>query len=189
MAEPVVVKVGGSLLTWPGLRPRLADWLGRLGTCDVVLVPGGGAAADAVRDLDRVHGLGAEAAHWLAVRAMGLNAHVLAALLPRGRVIVGLAELPAAWAAGVTPVLDCLPVLRADEANPDRLPHTWTVTSDAIAARVAARLGARVVLLKSADVPPNDWAMAARLGLVDEVFPGVVAAAALAATAVNLRKL
>ncbi len=141
MAEPVVVKVGGSLLTWPGLRPRLADWLGRLGTCDVVLVPGGGAAADAVRDLDRVHGLGAEAAHWLAVRAMGLNAHVLAALLPRGRVIVGLAELPAAWAAGVTPVLDCLPVLRADEANPDRLPHTWTVTSDAIAARVAARLG------------------------------------------------
>jgi aspartokinase-like uncharacterized kinase len=79
--------------------------------------------------------------------------------------------------------------LLEDEARAGRLPQTWAVTSDAIAARVAEQLGAtRLVLLKSVPVPADvDWRAAARLGLVDATFPQVVERAGLQATAVNLR--
>ena len=190
MSEPVVVKVGGSLLAWPELRARLTAWLNTLAMPNVVLVPGGGATAEVVRELDRVHVLGDEAAHWLAIQAMGLNAHVLAALLPRARVVSQLAELPAAWSCGDIPVLDCLALLREEDALPGALPHTWAVTSDSIAGWVAERVGARrLVLLKSVAVPVGlDWREAARRGLVDERFAEVVERARLEVASINLRQ-
>src|SRR5262245_19403362 len=84
---PIVVKVGGSLYDLPDLGPRLQRWLDALHTRSILIVPGGGALADAVRDLDQIHGLGEETAHWLALRALTLNAYFLAALLP-GAVVV-----------------------------------------------------------------------------------------------------
>src|SRR5204862_6165233 len=78
----VVVKVGGSLYDLPDLGPRLAAWLRTL-VGPVLLVPGGGAMADAVRHLDRYHGLGAEISHELALRSLTMNAWFLAALLCR----------------------------------------------------------------------------------------------------------
>jgi acetylglutamate kinase len=56
-------------------------------------------------------------------------------------------------------------------ANP--LPEGWDVTSDAIAARVAAHMQADcLVLLKSAPLPLGATRRdAARLGLVDPIFP------------------
>src|SRR5262249_34902973 len=79
-AGPVVVKVGGSLYDWPDLAGRLQDWLGQPSERRVLLVPGGGVTADVVRDLDQRHALGEERAHWLALHALALNAHFLAAL-------------------------------------------------------------------------------------------------------------
>src|SRR4051794_12217769 len=80
MSEPLIVaKVGGSLYDLPDLGARLKLWLGPLPR--VLLVPGGGAMADAVRRLDNVHGLGEEASHWLALRALELNAQFLSHLL------------------------------------------------------------------------------------------------------------
>jgi aspartokinase-like uncharacterized kinase len=129
--------------------------------------------AEAVRELDRIHGLGEEASHWLAIAAMDVMGEVLRALAPR----VG--------------VLDCLAFARGDEALPGALPHSWGVTSDSIAARAATVFGAeRLVLLKSVDVPDgtswDDWV---RLEWVDAHFPRVVEGAAFAVEVVNLRRV
>jgi ELWxxDGT repeat protein len=79
---PIVVKVGGSLFDLPDLGQRLHAWLAAQGHARMLLVPGGGPTADLIRAFDRRYGLGEEAAHWLALRAMALNAWILAALLP-----------------------------------------------------------------------------------------------------------
>lgn len=194
MPPPVaVVKVGGSLYDLPDLGSRLRHWLAEqspsaLGT---VLVPGGDGTADAIRHLDRVHGLGEETAHWLALRALTLNAHFLAALLPRACVAGKIEALRDAWEKNQLPILDAHEFAREDEKHPGRLPHSWTATSDALAARVAAVLWARhLVLLKSTTVPPGiDWEEAGRRGLVDAMFAEVLrhAPADLSVRAVNLR--
>jgi aspartokinase-like uncharacterized kinase len=184
-----VVKVGGSLYDLPDLATRLRRWLDRL-TAPVLLVPGGGASADAVRDLDRRHGLGEEKAHWLALRALTLNAHFLASLLPAARVIEDPPDCGEAWRAGLTPVLDAHAFARADEGRPGCMPHAWAATSDSLAARVAVVCGAgRLVLLKSVTVPPAvGWAEAGRLGLVDALLADVLRQRPdLEAEAVNLR--
>ena len=68
-----VVKVGGSLFDHPKLGAGLRAYLESLAPAEVLLVPGGGGVADAVRELDRVHALGGEAAHWLALRSLGVT--------------------------------------------------------------------------------------------------------------------
>jgi aspartokinase-like uncharacterized kinase len=47
----------------------------------LLVVPGGGPFADAVREVDRKLGLGDDAAHWMAVLAMDQYAHLVAARL------------------------------------------------------------------------------------------------------------
>src|SRR6185312_432391 len=93
----VVVKVGGSLFDLPDLGPRLCDWLQRHAPREVLLVPGGGPAAELVRTLDRTHGLGEESSHWLALRALAINAALLAALVPGSCVIDGLDLAELVW--------------------------------------------------------------------------------------------
>jgi aspartokinase-like uncharacterized kinase len=176
-----VVKVGGSLFDLPELGPRLERWLERYHTATgrgVALLPGGGAAADVVRDLDRIHRLGEERSHWLALHALTVNAHFLANLLPRAVVVRDEENLRLAGEQGQVPVLDAAAFLAADEARNrgPTLPHTWEATSDSVAARLALVLRAReLVLLKSARLSPGaQWSDAARLGLVDPVFAGLV---------------
>ncbi|OAI47862.1 hypothetical protein AYO44_08765 [Planctomycetaceae bacterium SCGC AG-212-F19] len=188
--RPVVVKVGGSLFELPDLAPRLGAWLSQLACPRVLLVPGGGAAADVVRRLDQVHHLGEEVSHWLALRAMTLSAHFLAGLLPTGRVVRSLGECPAVWASQQFPILDAHVFALADEGQPGCLPYRWEVTSDSIAARVAVIAGAgRLILLKSIDIPVGtDWAEGGRRGWVDGYFGEVLKGSELVVEAVNLRQ-
>ena len=65
MSSLSVFKVGGSLFDLPDLGQRLA-WLAEAQLSTVLLVPGGGPTAEIIRNLDRRHRLGEEAAHWLA---------------------------------------------------------------------------------------------------------------------------
>lgn len=172
IAPDAVVKVGGSLLDWPGLAASLSAYLASRRGDRLVLVVGGGKFADALRDLDSRQALGEEASHALALRVLDLTAHVLAAIVPGLRAIDDPGEIPPAWNLGLVPVLAPRRFLDADDREPDPLSHTWSTTTDAIAARVALRLGApELALLKSADRPEGaDWIEAARLGLVDPEF-------------------
>src|SRR5262249_28790698 len=122
--RPIVVKVGGSLFDLPDLCPRLSRWLATLSARRVLLVPGGGPTADVLRLLDRVHRLGEEASHWLALQALALNAHFLARLLP-GVVTAGWEECPPLWQAGQVPILDAHRFVLSDEGSAGALPHLW----------------------------------------------------------------
>ena len=188
----IVVKVGGSLYDLPDLGPRLVAWLQTLNE-PVLLVSGGGATADVVRDLDRCHGLGDAMSHELALRSLTLNAWFLAALLYR----TAVGNVPV-WNPWVSPLTDCVSLLDAhafwlwDELllNPGALPACWDATSDSVAARAAVVLGAsELVLLKSVTIAePYDWTAAARLGAVDRYFCQILEGApGLRVRVVNLR--
>ena len=164
MQRPFVAKVGGSLFDLPDLRYRLQSWLAGVRERSVLLVPGGGAGADAIRQLDKIHHLGESHAHELAIAIMAVNARFLSLLLCRPVVTNG-SQLGAA-------VLDVGPFLLNYDSGPNRLAQSWKVTSDSIAARIASILGADLVLLKSVDLPPCcGWPRAAQEGFVDSEFP------------------
>jgi 5-(aminomethyl)-3-furanmethanol phosphate kinase len=172
----IVVKVGGSLFDHPRLAPGLRACLDSLAPAEVMLVPGGGAVVDAVRELDRVHGLGEEVSHGLAVWALGVSSEFLTHTVARDPRVT---------------VLDCYQFVVEDESRPGALPHSWDVTSDSLAARAAVVFGAeRLVLLKSVDVPSGTpWEEAAARGWVDPHFAKVVADAAFAVEVVNFRRV
>ena len=173
----VVVKLGGSLLDLPGLGTKLRAWLDAQPTRKAILVVGGGAMVDVIRRLNEVHHFGEEQAHWLAVRAMSLNARVVAQLLPASRFITALDDCNETWSADCTAIIDPVPVLLGDWGKPGELPHRWAVTSDSIAGRIAELIGASaLMLLKSiAGAEGRSWEELASEGMVDEWFPNVAA--------------
>ena len=175
----LVVKLGGSLLDWPGWPARLRAFLAARPGRRAVVIVGGGRFADALRDLDRVHSLGEERAHVLALHTLDLTAEVAATLLPGSLVARTARGIEAAWAAGRTPILAPRAWFEREDGPLEPLPRTWATTTDSLAARVGARLrAAELVLLKSCPLPPGvaTWEAAAALGLVDPVFPRVLAA-------------
>jgi len=177
----IVVKVGGSLYDWPGLGPALRAFVAALEPAPVLLVPGGGDFADAVRKLHAVHGFTEEQSHWLALESLWAAAGFLRVLLPGAE----FASHPGAETPWPVSVLDAHVFCRfATE-----LPHTWEVTTDSIAARAAVVGGAdRLLLLKSIDVPPGTpWDVAATRGWVDGYFTRALAGFAGRVEAINLR--
>ncbi len=174
-----VVKVGGSLFELPDLGPRLSSWLQTVADSEIVLVPGGGRLADEVRRLDRQHQLGEETSHWLALRALTVGAEFLARLLPGAVLVHDLEGCSPIWYSGRVAVLDPFTFTKADEGRSGCLPHTWEITSDSIAARVAFVGKARqLILLKSVDVPAGlDWEEAGERGFVDRYFASSLAQA------------
>lgn len=178
-----VVKLGGSL----NGDPRLPDWLETLavhGGGRVIVVPGGGGFADAVRasqarwDYDEV------AAHNMAVLAMVQTGLMLQALArrrdPALAEALGLArgedEIQPLLRQGRVAIWLPFEMLR-DEPDP---PWTsWDASADSLALRLAGRMHAeRLLIVKRCAVPPG-----ARLetlaadGLLDRAFPGVARSA------------
>ena len=165
-AELAVVKLGGSL----AFAPQLRCWLGAIANAgDVVVVPGGGPFADAVRDAQPRLGFDDAAAHRMALLAMEQYAHALAGLDPRFAPTASPAAIDRTLAAGQVPLW--LPSAMVMEAAD--IPCSWDVTSDSLAAWLAGRLGAaRLVLVKSVGVSgPTSAEELADRGIVDPLFP------------------
>jgi len=141
--SPLVVKVGGALSAVPGALDDIREALVALAIrTPVVVVPGGGPFADQVRRTQQEVGATEDAAHWMAVLGMEQYAHLLADHVPGARLVD---TLDALRAAAVGEVLIFAPYRWMRREDP--LPHSWEVTSDSIAAVVAAALGARELLL------------------------------------------
>ena len=145
----MVVKVGGGLLATEGALDCVCKVLGaHAATEPVVIVPGGGPFADAVRQFDRRVGLSTDAAHWMALLAMDQYAHVLAERIPGAELAEDSGAIATVLARGRPAVLAPFRWLR----NADVLPHGWEATSDSVAAFVAGALdAAHLILVKPAD--------------------------------------
>jgi len=142
-----VIKVGGALLE------SASDFQGAIAAIEraapgrtLLVVPGGGPFANAVRTVDQLHTLSDDDAHWMAILGMEQFAVLLASRLRDAELVHRPGDITRAHARGMVPVLAPYRWLR--EADP--LPHSWDVTSDSIAAWVAAQVGARrLVLIKA----------------------------------------
>jgi len=150
-SSPLVVKVGGGLLRASdlgGLRHACADIAAQAERGPVLVVPGGGPFADAVRTVDREGELGDRLAHRLALAAMDQLGAVLRELLPAAEPIAAL-QAPAG--------LGLLIAAPAFTARSD-VPESWAVTSDSLAVLAAGAIGAeRVILLKPVDGVFETW--------------------------------
>jgi aspartokinase-like uncharacterized kinase len=171
----IVLKLGGSLASSGGLPACLAALEALRGA--VVVVPGGGVFADAVREAQPRFGFSDRTAHHMAILAMEQYALMLVDRLPRLEPCVSIEEMrraaasrhPAIWLPATLSLAD------------PTIPQSWDVTSDSLAAWLARRLGAaRLVLVKSVAAPrPLDVASLAARGFVDKAFPAFFAGTGL----------
>lgn len=148
-----VIKVGGGLLRDPPAFERVVAALGAVEHGHrLLVVPGGGPFANAVREFDRRIPVGPDAGHWMAILGMEQYAHALAQRIARAQLVESKAEIAAALGQERIPVLAPYQWLR----SMDPLPHSWDVTSDSIAAWIADAVGARrLVLIKPAAGEPG----------------------------------
>lgn len=163
-----VVKLGGSLLAAP---QELRAWLRAIaetGCGRVVVVPGGGPFADAVRVAQTEHGFDARAAHRMALLAME-QCGLLLASLERSLVPSDtFAAMRVALREGGVPIW--MPHRAAADAAD--LPASWEVTSDSLAAWLAHQLGASALwVVKSCAVSVQAPVQLAEMGIVDASFP------------------
>lgn len=175
--DPIVLKIGGSLARSRGPLERVLSLVGRARR-GIAIVPGGGPFADAVRAAQKQIGFDDETAHRMAILGMHQMGLMLTALMPGLRACEELEEIAAGLRGGET--LVWLPLKECD--GDVTLPRTWETTSDAIAARLAQRLGGvKVVFVKSRAVGTDKPAGAlAAEDLIDTVAARIIEEAGLA---------
>lgn len=183
-----VWKLGGSLFDLPDLEQRLRRLKQQhYSNVPVVIIPGGGAFADAVRRYDQLQQLASRQAHLLALDAMRMSARLVANVLGDASPLADPAWQEAqliTWQsqgdfATTLAVWDV--ISEWNRSVPDfqvsygEFPEDWTLTSDSIAALLAAYWKAdTLVLCKSIDKPvASDYQAWAEAGAVDPTFPTV----------------
>ena len=178
-----VWKLGGSLLDLPDLADRLQQYKRFVGEdTPVIIIPGGGPFADAVRGFDEIHHLATDVSHELAMYTMRLSAKLVAALLGQEPVVTPAVQDArlAHWSTNSSESVEVWDIYALWQRDFRILSHRWgpipcdwSLTSDSMAAILAAAWGAkRLVLLKSTEVrtgsSPEEWSVE---GQVDVAFP------------------
>lgn len=164
---PVVVKLGGSF----AFSKHLRDWIEALAACAgrVVIVPGGGPFAGAVRSAQPRMGFDDAAAHHMALLAMEQYGRALASLNSVLSPADSADMIHRDLAAGRVPVwTPARMVLGATD-----IALSWDTTSDSLAAWLVGRIGAcRLLLVKHGQFPSGGARCEdlAAMGIVDKSF-------------------
>lgn len=181
----LVVKFGGSLLArsdWPDLARDLLAGFAPATPCTFVV--GGGAVVDGLRALDAVVRGEDRLVHGLAIDGMGITARYVAGILGLPLVALPLGRSEEVRRGSPPPecggaILDMAAWLGSAARRQATIPPSWTVTSDTLAAHVAAehRLG---LLLAKSVAPPTVGSLDALAGAgwIDAAFPETARTAA-----------
>jgi len=179
----LLLKVGGSLGRSTALRPLLQRIALLAHRRRLLVIPGGGAFADLVRDQMGRLRIDERTAHHMALLAMDQYGLLLSSLSRRSTGVDNLRAAELVAEAGRVPILLTASLIRREPA----LERSFRLTSDSIAAFLAGRLKAtHLVLLKSVRKPVErvrDRAGAealARRGVVDPLFPEMLPASTTA---------
>ena len=172
----LILKLGGSLLESGRLVPVLDIVAKR--KRPVIVVPGGGKFADQVRQSQAQNGFDDASAHRLALFAMHQMANVICTRSPHFAPAATKEEFGLAGVNGLVPVWLPSAMAGADKA----IPKSWDMTSDSLAAWLAAATGAKdVALVKSCPIDPQaKLECLTRTGTVDPLFQTYVERAGLA---------
>ena len=169
--SPLVVKLGGSLYN------KVPDLVSAFLSSErpLFVVPGGGPFADQVRNTK----VGQDSAHWMAIAAMEQFGWFIS---DQGIEKTEFLKVP-------DRTVVFLPYRIMRELDP--LPHSWDVTSDSIAAWVAASMEIELLLLKSVDGIENagvlqiDITSPVRTDVVDPFFIPFVLDKKIKTTVIN----
>jgi 5-(aminomethyl)-3-furanmethanol phosphate kinase len=166
-----VIKLGGSLHADPILKAWL-DLLVEYGCGKVVIVPGGGNYADAVRDAQQRWKFGESIAHRMALLAMEQYALQLQAITPRLIIADTAVGITNSLRSGNVPIWFPSAMVLADPY----IRATWGVTSDSLAAWLATHMQAtNLVLVKSCPLGTDTSVVElANAGIVDACFADLV---------------
>ncbi len=152
-----VVKFGGSLLARADWQRLLRSLVGTCHGRTIALVVGGGATVDSIRRIDAAASFDAAVSHRLAIDAMGITARLVADSTGWPLAV----DLP----ASASPCVVDVPAWLDAAGRFARLPAGWHVTSDSIAAFIAAETDGNLLLTKTVPPPEVD-----SKGWVDEWF-------------------
>ena len=158
-----VVKVGGSLFCQPKLPQRLQHFLETSSVDRNVIVAGGGALVDTVRQWHEIYPVSEAWCHRCSLRLMNQTALLLSEIIGDIPLVSRIVDIPNRGNV----ILDCEHDILASE----QLEATWNLTSDSIAAHVANQLKADELWLLKSRLPRSskirEWA---KEGWVDVSF-------------------
>ncbi len=165
-----VIRLGGSLLSYPELVASLRAWHECQTEGPDFIVVGTGQFGETMRSLHTMHGLAEEFSHETCLDLMEISARILANLAPEWKLLDPIPtdcqnlDPRGQW------IVSSPRTLLAEEVDP--LPACWSVTSDSIAAWIAGQLGAQELVLLKSCLPPSDAnrESAAQSGYVDRFF-------------------
>lgn len=139
-----VIKVGGSLAEMPEALTELCVEVSRIAkNHSILVIPGGGKFADAVRELDARFALPAVISHKMAILAMDQYGLLLSQLIPDGVACDLLQNGKRLSESGKAAVFLPSKLLFCE----DPFEPSWDVTSDSIAAYLATKLDAKKLIL------------------------------------------
>lgn len=168
-----VIKLGGSLMHGNALPQWLDEIVKISGNINIVIVPGGGAFVEKVREVQARYRLDETPAHQMALLGMSQYAYTLFGINP-GLHIISHADDILANRNNGRPLL-WLPYNLLNDFS--EIPASWDYTSDSIALWLAGKIAAdKLVLVKSAsaDVQTQGFKKLVETGRLDRGFETLV---------------